>query len=77
MPSLNWLAVWQAAAAMVAPKENGPSPEVLEEIQKKLQEAHVLSSKNTAAAAEEAAKKEAEANQLAKKKGMPTLQVST
>ena len=35
----------------------------------------MLSARNTAAAAEEAAKKEAEASQLAKKKGMQTLQV--
>ena len=63
------------AAAAALPKDNGPSPEVLAEIQKKLEEAQLLSAKNTAAAAEEAAKKEAEANMLAKKKSMQTLQV--
>lgn len=65
-----------AAAEKAAKKDAGPSPEVLAEIQKKLEEAQILTAKNTAAAAEEAAKKEAEANQLAKKKGMQTLQVN-
>ncbi|KAK9787875.1 hypothetical protein WJX73_005035 [Symbiochloris irregularis] len=56
-----------AAAAMAAkPKDNGPTPEALAEIQRKLQEAHEQSERA-------AAEKEAEAKELAKKKGMPTL----
>ena len=64
-----------AAAKKPAARENGPSPEVLAEIQRKMEEADLLAKQKTAEAAQEAAKKEAEAAQLAKKKSMVTLQV--
>lgn len=70
------ISVGNVQAAAVKPKDTGPTPETLAEIQQKLEEAAILAAKHTAAASEEAAKKEAEANALAKKKGMPTLQVA-